>query len=93
MDIKKKENEIQSIINCVKIGEKQGTAIKKISKMTKTLKYFNIETLRYTTEYFDPMSEEEILEEIEKFRGQVKLRGAMDFYVELKNGKVVKKYF
>lgn len=88
-----KEKEIQTILTCVRIGEKQETAIKKISKMTKTLKYFNLEQMKVTTNYFDPMSEKDILKEIEDFNGQVKLRGAMDFYIEFKNGKVFKTYF
>lgn len=88
-----KEKEYQTILTCVKVGEKQETAIKKLSKMSKTLKYFNIESMKVTTHYFDAMTEDEILKEISEFNGQVKMRGAMDFYVEFKNGKVSKTYF
>lgn len=88
-----KEIEVSTIRSCVKVGEKQESAIKKLSKMSKTLKYFNLESMKATTHYFDPMTEDDILEEIEKFNGQVKFRGAMDFFVEFKNGKVFKTYF
>ena len=88
-----KEKEYQTILSCVKVGEKQETAVKKLSKMSKTLKYFNLEDMKVTTHYFDPMSEDEILKEISEFNGQVKMRGAMDFFVEFRNGKVFKTYY
>jgi hypothetical protein len=88
-----KEREYQTILTCVKVGETQETAVKKLSKMSKTLKYFNLESMKVTTHYFDPMSEDDILEEIEKFNGQVKMRGAMDFFVEFRNGKVSRAYY
>ena len=88
-----KETEVSTIRSCVKVGEKQESAIKKLSKMSKTLKYFNLESMKVTTNYFDAMSEKEILDEIENFNGQVKMRGAMDFFVEFRNGKVSKTYF
>lgn len=88
-----KEREYQTILTCVKVGEKQETAVKKLSKMSKTLKYFNLESMKATTKYFDAMSEKDILDEIENFNGQVKMRGAMDFFVEFRNGKVSKTYF
>ena len=88
-----KEREYQTILTCVKVGEAQETAVKKLSKMSKTLKYFNLESMKVTTHYFDPMSEDDILEEIEKFNGQVKMRGAMDFFVEFRNGKVSRAYY
>ena len=58
-----KETEVSTIRSCVKVGEKQETAIKKLSKMSKTLKYFNLESMKVTTNYFDAMSEKDILDE------------------------------
>ena len=61
------EKVVQSILNCVKIGESQDTAIKKLAKMTETVKYFSLEKMKYNGKYFDPMSEEDILDEINDF--------------------------
>lgn len=73
-----------TLYDSIKIGEKQEDAIKKLSK---ALKDKNI------SKRFDPMSENEILYEIEKFKGQVKVRGGTDLYVNFKDGKVVSKEF
>ena len=73
-----------TLFDTIKIGEKQETAVKKLSK---ALKDKNI------SKRFDSMSENEILYEIEKFNGQVKVRGGTDLYINFKDGKVVSKEF
>ena len=70
--------------NIVKKGEKQEQAIQKLVKASQN-KLFQ--------KRFDPVTEEEILYEIEKFKGTVKLRGANDLYVQFKNGKVESCYY
>ena len=70
--------------NIVKKGEKQDQAIKKLAKASQN-KLFQ--------KRFDPVTEEEILYEIEKFKGNVKLRGANDLYVQFKDGKVESCYY
>ena len=87
------EKSIQFILNYVKIGESQEIAVKKLAKMTKTAKYFSLAQWKYTGEYFAPMSEEEILKEINHFDGLLRLFGANIFCVEFKNGKVENIYF
>ena len=89
-----KEAEIQTVLNCIKVGEKQDTAIKKLVKLTKTLKSYSINKLAYSgTTFFSPMTEDDFLEEIKRFKGAVKMRAAMDFYVIFKDGKVESFYF
>ena len=68
------------------------SAIKKLVKMTKTVKGINPETSK-TYLFFDEYTEEDILEQIEKFDGVVKLRGSMDLYVKFEDGKAVDIYF
>lgn len=73
-----------TLYDSIKIGENQEDAVK---KMEKTLKDKNI------MQRFDPMSEDEIIEEINRFKGQVKIRGGADLYIQFKDGKVVSKEF
>ena len=87
------EKVYNTIFSYIKIGEKAEIAVPKLVKMTKTVKYFNIENFRYTTEYFDEYTEEEIYTQIERFKGTVKLNGAADLYVKFENGKVFKYWF
>ena len=73
-----------TLFDSIKVGEIQEDAIKKLSKMLDN---------KDISKRFDPMSENEILYEIEKFKGQVKVRGAVDLYINFKDGKVVSKEF
>ena len=87
------EKNIQSILTCVKIGESQEIAIKKLSKMTETVKYFSLVSLSYKDNYFVHKSEEEILKEINDSNGLVRIIGERVFNVKFKNGKVKQFYF
>lgn len=66
--------------NLVKVGDKQEDAIKKLVK--------GLQDKRISKRY-DPYTKDEILDEINKFNGTFKLRGANDIYIKFKNGKVV----
>lgn len=83
---------IQSILNVVKKGEPVKSAVKKISKMTKTVEEYDIETLK-KRKFFDEYSEEDILDQIEKHDGIVELYGAIDTYIKFEDGKVVDIYY
>lgn len=70
--------------NVVKKGESQEQAVKKLAKASQN-KLFQ--------KRFDPVTEKEILYEIENFNGTVKLRGGNDLYVQFTNGKVESCYY
>lgn len=72
------------MFDVVKVGEKEDVAVKKLAKATEN---------KEIQKRFDPMSEEEIYDEIQKFRGLVKFRGGADLYVKFENGKVKEKNF
>lgn len=72
------------MFDVVKIGEKEDIAVKKLAKATEN---------KEIQKRFDPMSEKEIYDEIQKFGGLVKFRGGADLYVKFENGKVKEKYF
>ena len=57
---------IQSMLDCVKIGESTDTAISKLAKLTQTLTYFDMKKLQYTGYFFTPMTEKEILDNVGK---------------------------
>lgn len=77
-----------TIFSTVKVGMDMKKAIPLLSRLTKELMYFNLEANKVTTTFFDHYTESEIKDEIEKFDGSLKLRGAMDLYVKFINGKV-----
>ena len=87
-----KNETVHDIMNTIKLGEPMKSAIKKLVRMTKTVKGINPETSK-TYLFFDECTEEDILEQIEKFDGVVKLRGSMDLYVKFEDGKAVDIYF
>lgn len=67
------------------------SAIKKLVKMTKTVK--GIARTFRTYQFFDEYTEEDILEQIKEFDGVVRLCGSIDTYVKFENGKAVGVYF
>ena len=89
----KRELVIRDILNCVKVGESQDSAVKKLAKLTKTLKHFDIPKSAYTINFFDVNTEDEILQQINMYNGHVKLFGMMDFNIVFKDGKVKQFYF
>ena len=88
------EKNIQFILNCVKIGESQEVAIKKLVKMTETVKYFDLGQLKLLKAlYFYSITEEDILAQINKFDGYVEIFPRFSYnaslHVEFTAGKVV----
>ena len=75
------EKMIQSIFNCVEIGENQDTAIKKLAELTKTLTYFDMDKLQYNGYYFKPMTKKEILKEINRTSNNSLVLQGRDFNI------------
>ena len=82
---------VQDIMHVIEPGEPMKTAIKKLVRMTKTVKGIARTFRRF--QFFDEYTEEEILEQIEEYDGVVKLNGAWDLYVKFEDGKAVGVYF
>lgn len=78
---------LQDIMHVIEPGEPMKSAIKKLVKMTKTVKGIAKTFRRY--QFFDEYTEEDILEQIEEYDGVVKINGAWDLYVKFENGKAV----
>ena len=78
---------LQDIMNVIEPGEPMNSAIKKLVKMTKTVKGIAKTFRRY--QFFDEYTEEDILEQIEEYDGVVKINGAWDLYVKFEDGKAV----
>ena len=87
-----KNETVQDIMHVIKPGEPMKSAIKKLVRMTKTVKGIDPETSK-TYPFFDEYTEEDILEQIEEYDGVVKLNGSMDTYVKFEDGKAVGVYF
>lgn len=82
---------VQDIMHVIEPGEPMKTAIKKLVRMTKTVKGVARTFRRF--QFFDEYTEEEILEQIEEYDGVVKLNGAWDLFVKFEDGKAVDIYF
>ena len=83
------EKNIQEILNCVKIGESQEVAVKKLAKLTKTARYFSLITMKYRGYHFNFMSEEDILKELNHSENIYLVGiGTPTLNVRFKNGKV-----
>lgn len=82
---------VQDIMHVIKPGEPMKSAIKKLVKMTKTVK--GIARTFRTYQFFDEYTEEDILEQIKEFDGVVRLCGSIDTYVKFEDGKAVGVYF
>ena len=70
--------------NLVKVGDSQEEAIKKLVKGLKD---------KDIAKRYDPLGEDDILYQIKKFDGSVKINGGNDIYLKFKNGKVISKFF
>ena len=86
-----KNETVQDIMNTIKLGEPMKSAIKKLVRMTKTVKGIARTFRRF--QFFDEYTEEDILKQIEEFDGVVRLNGAWDLYVKFEDGKAVGVYF
>lgn len=82
---------VQDIMHVIEPGEPMKSAIKKLVRMTKTVKGIAKTFRRY--QFFDEYTEEDILEQIEEYDGVVKINGAWDLYVKFEDGKAVGVYF
>lgn len=82
----------KKVLNTLSKGDKQEDAIAKLVKLGAELKYFNMETESYIS-FFDNVNEKDILFQIDKYKGLVKLNGPVDFYVVFDKGRVKKFYF
>lgn len=82
---------VQDIVNTIKPGEPMKSAIKKLVRMTKTVKGIARTFRRF--QFFDEYTEEDILKQIEEFDGVVRLNGVIDTYVKFEDGKAVGVYF
>lgn len=81
------------VFACLKIGDKQDEAIAKLVKLGSKLKFYDIDKGRYTVSFFDNVNEKDILFQIDKYKGMVKLNGPVDFNILFDNGRVKKFYF
>lgn len=81
------------VFSCIKVGDKQDEAIAKLVKLGSKLKYYDMEQGKYTVNFFDNVNEKDILFQIDKYKGMVKLNGPVDFNIVFGNGKVKKFYF
>lgn len=82
-----------AVVGCVSKGDKQEDAVKKLVAAAKKLKFFDIEKKTYTVDFFDKVTAKDILQQIERYKGLVKLNGAVPLNVAFENGKVKKVYF
>ena len=82
---------VHDIMHVIEPGEPMNSAIKKLVKMTKTVKGIARTFRRF--QFFDEYTEEDILKQIEEFDGVVRLNGAWDLYVKFEDGKAVGVYF
>ena len=82
---------VQVIMHVIEPGEPMKSAIKKLVRMTKTVKGIARTFRRF--QFFDEYTEEDILKQIEEFDGVVRLNGAWDLYVKFEDGKAVGVYF
>lgn len=83
----------QDVFNAIKVGQKQDDAIEALVKLGSKLKYYDLEQGRYTIKFFDDINKNDILSQIDHYKGFVKLNGAADFNIQFENGKVKKFYF
>lgn len=81
------------VLKCLKKGDSQEDAIKKLVKLAKKHMYYNLEKGMYTIPFFDDVNEKDILRQIDSYKGIVKLNGPVDFYVVFEKGKVKNFYF
>lgn len=81
------------VLACIKKGDPQAEAIKKLVDLGKKHKYYDLEKGQYTVKFFDDINEKDILRQIDSYKGIVKLNGPIDFYVIFEKGKVKKFYF
>lgn len=81
------------VLGCLSKGDKTEDAIKKLVKFAASHKYYDLEQGKYTVKFFDNVNEKDILFQIEKYAGVVKLNGPIDFMVHFRNGKVTHFYF
>ena len=86
-----KNDTVQDIMHVIKPGEPMKSAIKKLVRMTKTVKGIARTFRRF--QFFDEYTEEDILKQIDEFDGVVKLNGFIDTYVKFEDGKAVDIYF
>lgn len=81
------------VLKCLKKGDSQEDAIKKLTALGKKHKYYDLEKGMHTVKFFDDINEKDVLRQIDSYKGIVKLNGPMDFYVIFEKGKVKKFYF
>jgi len=86
------ENMYNQILNVVKIGDDMETACYKLEKLSNSLKYFNVLTGEYESNYFKRASRQDLLQKA-KETGQCKLVGVQHLIVAFKNNKVIKAGF
>lgn len=88
-----KAKNVAQVFSCIKQGDKQDEAIAKLVKLGSTLKYYDIEQGKFTIPFFDSVSRNDILSQIDRYKGMVRLNGPMDFNILFQNGRVKKFYF
>lgn len=84
----KLEEMYYQIFNVVKVGDNIKIAVKKLYKLSNSLKYFNIFSGQYENLYFNKTSEEELLKKA--VTGQCILKGINNLIITFKNNKVIK---
>ena len=83
----------QEVFNVIKVGQSQDDAIEALIKLGSKLKFYDIERAKYTVKFFDDINRNDILAQIDRYKGFVKLNGPADFNIQFENGKVKKFYF
>lgn len=83
---KRKQNIIfdAKIANSVYVGEEQDKAIDDIVLILRELDFL---------QRYDCYSKDDIKKQIEQFNGVVKINGAIDLYIQFKDGKVYNKWY
>lgn len=85
---------VQNIKKVLKEKMDVDTGVKAILSISKSVKFFNTDKSKMKlVDWFDPITEKDIRDQIEKFKGTVVLRGHMDFTCQFAFGKVWKFYF
>lgn len=83
----------QKVLGLVSKGDKQDDAINALVKTGASIRYYDLEQGKLTVPFFSDISKDDILAQIDRYKGMVQIAGAMDLHIIFANGRVKKVYF
>jgi phosphatidate phosphatase PAH1 len=81
------------VFGAISKGQKQDDAIASLIKLNSKLKCYDLDQGKHTVSFFTKFNEKDILDQIERYKGLVKISGVADLYIQFDNGRVKNFYF